>query len=151
MHLLDAVIHVNQAQPRQIISMLEKHFQSLSGLRISVLGLAFKPGTDDMRESPAIPVIQKLLDSGVQICAFDPVAKEEAVKVFGPKAIKYSSSLKDALSRAQALVVMTHWDEFDQLPELIASLDPQPLVVDGRRMLDKKKFTLYEGIGLGEN
>lgn len=148
MHLLDAVIQVNRAQPRQIISMLKKHFQSLAGVRISILGLAFKPGTDDMRESPAIPVIQTLLESGAQLCAFDPIAKDEAVKLFGQTAIEYATSLEDALSQPQAVVVLTRWDEFNQLPELIGSLDPQPLVIDGRRMLDKSKFVLYEGIGL---
>jgi UDPglucose 6-dehydrogenase/GDP-mannose 6-dehydrogenase len=148
MHLLDAVIQVNRAQPRQIISLLKKHFQSLAGVRISILGLAFKPGTDDMRESPAIPVIQTLLDSGAQLCAFDPIAKDEAVKLFGQTAIEYATSLEDALSQPQAVVVLTRWDEFNQLPELIGTLDPQPLVIDGRRMLDKKNFTLYEGIGL---
>ena len=148
MHLLDAVIQVNRAQPQQIISMLKKHFQSLAGVRISILGLAFKPGTDDMRESPAIPVIQTLLESGAQLCAFDPIAKDEAVKLFGQTAIEYATSLEDALSQPQAVVVLTRWDEFNQLPELIGSLDPQPLVIDGRRMLDKSKFVLYEGIGL---
>jgi len=148
MHLLDAVIKVNKAQHKQIISMLMKHFQSLAGVRISILGLAFKPGTDDMRESPAIPVIQILLELGAQLHAFDPIAKDEAVKLFGPTALEYAPSLEDALSQAQAVVVLTRWDEFSQLPELIRSLDPPPLVIDGRRMLDKSDFALYEGIGL---
>ena len=89
MNLLDAVIKVNQEQPGQIIAMLKKHFPSLNGVRITILGLAFKPETDDMRESPAIPIVQTLLDRGARLCAFDPVAKDEAVKLFGD-AVQYA-------------------------------------------------------------
>ncbi|MBC2709786.1 MAG: UDP-glucose/GDP-mannose dehydrogenase family protein [Desulfosarcina sp.] len=148
MGLLDAVIKVNQAQPRQIIAMLEKHFPSLDGVHITILGLAFKPETDDMRESPAIPVIQTLLNRGAQLCAFDPVAKDEAMKLFGEDTIQYAKTLGDALAQPQAVVLLTRWDAFKDLARLIQPMKPQPLVIDGRRMLDKNAFDRYEGIGM---
>ena len=82
MQLLDAVIQVNQEQPQQVIHVLNKHFPSLKGIRIAILGLAFKPGTTDMRESPAIPIIKELLAKGAEIKAYDPVASAEAQKIF---------------------------------------------------------------------
>ncbi len=147
MDLLDAVISVNQAQPGQIIAMLEKHFPSVKDVRITILGLAFKPETDDMRESPAIPVIQALLKGGAQLCAFDPVAKDEAMKLFGDT-IEYASALDSAIFQSQAVLVLTRWDVFKDLPRLIQPMQPQPLVIDGRRMLDKDAFDHYEGIGM---
>ncbi|MDZ7693118.1 MAG: UDP binding domain-containing protein [Balneolaceae bacterium] len=80
MSLLDSVIETNEKQPQEVISLLKKHFEDLVGRSISVLGLAFKPGTDDMRESPAIPVVQHLLESGAKVQAYDPVANREAKK-----------------------------------------------------------------------
>jgi UDPglucose 6-dehydrogenase/GDP-mannose 6-dehydrogenase len=93
-------------------------------------------------------VIQTLLNSGAQICAFDPIAKDEALKLFGSDAIEYARSLEDALLKAQVVIVLTRWDEFNQLPNLIQSLGLEPLVIDGRRMFNKSDFALYEGIGL---
>ena len=147
MHLLDSVISVNQAQPNQMIAMLEKHFPSFDNIRITILGLAFKPETDDMRESPAIPVIRTLTDRGAKISAFDPVAKEEAEKLFG-NTITYSDTLDDALQQSEAVLVLTRWDVFKALPGIVKKMNPQPLVIDGRRMLDKNAFDHYEGIGL---
>ena len=82
MQLLDAVIQVNEQQHRQILSLLNKHFPSLSGIRIAILGLAFKPDTDDMRESPAIPIIKSLLAHQAQIKAYDPVATRRGPENF---------------------------------------------------------------------
>src|SRR6185295_13146068 len=81
MPLLDTVVKINEQQPRRVVELLEKHFPSLAGVRISVLGLAFKPDTDDMRESPAIPIIRDLLALGAVVSAYDPVAAESAKKV----------------------------------------------------------------------
>lgn len=147
MQLLDAVIKINQAQPGQIIDMLGKHFPSLEGLRVTILGLAFKPETDDMRESPAIPVVRTLVDQGATVSAFDPVARHEAVKLFGDT-IQYADTMEEALEGGDAVVLLTRWQAFDNLPRLIQSMQPQPLVVDGRRMLDKTAFDRYEGIGM---
>ena len=148
MELLDAVMQVNARQPRQVISLLKKRFSSLRGLRIAILGLAFKPGTDDMRESPAIPVVRELLAQGAEINAYDPVAQREAQRLFGNHHIVYSDNLRQTVENVQAIVLLTRWEEFGKLPELLVDLNSQPVVIDGRRMLDKTSVTRYEGIGL---
>ncbi len=148
MELLDAVMQVNARQPRQVISLLKKRFSSLRGLRIAILGLAFKPGTDDMRESPAIPVVQELLAQGAEINTYDPVAQREAQRLFGNHHIAYSDNLRQTVENVQAIVLLTRWEEFGKLPDLLVNLNPQPVVVDGRRMLDKTSIARYEGIGL---
>lgn len=148
MELLDAVMQVNARQPRQVISLLKKRFSSLRGLRIAILGLAFKPGTDDMRESPAIPVVRELLAQGAEINAYDPVAQREAQRLFGNNHIAYSDNLRQTVENVQAIVLLTRWEEFGKLPDLLVNLHPQPVVVDGRRMLDKTSIARYEGIGL---
>ncbi len=148
MELLDAVMQVNTRQPRQVISLLKKRFSSLRGLRIAILGLAFKPGTDDMRESPAIPVVQELLAQGAEINTYDPVAQREAQRLFGNHHIAYSDNLRQTVENVQAIVLLTRWEEFGKLPDLLVNLNPQPVVVDGRRMLDKTSIARYEGIGL---
>ena len=146
MRILQSVVKVNEAQPVQMIAMLEKHFPSLSGISITVLGLAFKPGTDDIRESPAIPVVRVLIDRGARLTVFDPVAQNEARKLFGD-AVRYATSLDEALEASEAVLVLTRWDIFADLPTKIRAMHPQPLVVDGRRMLNKNDFDRYEGIG----
>lgn len=147
MSLLDSVIQINNQQPFQILSLLKKHFSSFEGLKVSVLGLAFKPGTDDMRESPAIPVVNALLDQKAQVKAFDPIARPQAEKLFSNPALRFSDSLEQAVENVEAVLLLTRWEEFHELPELIARLNINPLVVDGRRMLDKTLFSKYEGIG----
>jgi UDPglucose 6-dehydrogenase/GDP-mannose 6-dehydrogenase len=148
MRLLEAAIEVNEAQPQQVLALLRKHFPSMAGVPLAVLGLAFKPETDDMRESPAIPVVRALLAEGAKLKAFDPVAKEEARKLFGNGAIAYCDDLTTAVTGVEAVVLLTRWKEFRQLPELLGRLDPQPLLIDGRRMLDRRSVRRYDGIGL---
>lgn len=148
MKLLEAVIDVNQKQPREIVSLIKKHFPDLKTIRIAVLGLAFKPGTDDMRESPAIPIIKDLSEEGANIKAYDPVALDAAEKVLGNKNITYCRKLNQTLKDVDVVVLLTGWEEFKQIPEMFSSLKPQPLLIDGRRMLDKNRFSRYDGIGL---
>lgn len=147
MQVLDAVIAVNHRQPEQVLRLLDRHFPSLEGVRTAVLGLAFKPGTDDVRESPAIPVIRALQQRGARIGAYDPVAVDEAKAVLPPGDVTYHETLEAAIQDADAVILMTAWEEFRTLPDLLASLEPQPLVVDGRRLLDKRRIARYEGIG----
>lgn len=150
MALLDAAIAVNRAQPDQLIHILRENFSTLKGVRIAVLGLAFKPNTDDMRESPAIPVIQWLQTEGADIRAFDPVARNEAEKLFGNENISYHDKMESALESADAIVLLTRWDHFLRLPEIIAGKEIPPLVVDGRRMIEKSSVRRYSGIGYRE-
>ena len=148
MQLLDAVIQVNEQQPQQVLAILKKYFPSLKGIHIAVLGLAFKPDTDDIRESPAIPVVQELLAQEANIKAYDPVAKHEAQKLFGNHHIVYCDDLAETLENTQAVILLTRWSHFKQLPELLKPLQPQPIFIDGRRMLDKHHIARYDGIGL---
>jgi UDPglucose 6-dehydrogenase len=148
MPILKAVMDVNFAQPGKILNLLERHFSDFEGARITILGLAFKPGTDDMRESPAIPVVKELLARNAVVTAFDPVASKEAEKIFGSDAVNFAPTLADAIHDADAVVLLTRWPEFQELPSLFASLRKQPVLIDGRRMLEKRGILRYEGIGL---
>ena len=148
MQLLDSVIKINEEQPKQVISMLEQHFPKLKGKKVAVLGLAFKPGTDDMRESASIPVVNHLIEQEASIAAYDPVAVEEARKIFGNGQVRYHETLDEALFGADAVILLTSWEEFKNLDELISKQKNRPLFIDGRRMLPKEKFEKYEGIGL---
>jgi UDPglucose 6-dehydrogenase/GDP-mannose 6-dehydrogenase len=148
MPLLDAVIQTNLAQPARMLALLEKHFPSLSGVRIGVLGLAFKPDTDDMRESPAIPIVNMLLARGAWVQSYDPVAQDTARAAL-PDTVQLVDSLEAALTNIDAAVLITRWDEFKRVPELLANQDPAPLLVDGRRIVAPQSVQHYEGIGLG--
>jgi UDPglucose 6-dehydrogenase/GDP-mannose 6-dehydrogenase len=148
MPLLDAVIRVNQSQPQQVIARLNKHFPSLDGVKIAILGLSFRPNTNDMRETPAIPLIKALKAQNATLKAYDPVANSEAAKLLNPDEVELCDSLSGVIEGVDAIVLVTRWDEFRAVPKMIAQLDPQPVFVDGRRMLDKHSIQRYEGIGL---
>jgi UDPglucose 6-dehydrogenase/GDP-mannose 6-dehydrogenase len=155
MPILEAVIQTNERQPQQVIELLHKRFPSLQGVQTTVLGLAFKPGTDDMRESPAIPVIAELLASNARVKAYDPIANHEAEKLFAGQEIEFCTSLDQAIRDTEAIILLTRWEEFESLPQLLRSSRhssgesaPAPVIVDGRRMLDKQSVAHYEGIGL---
>lgn len=151
MPLLETVNQINLGQPQEMIKKLEQHFASLQGVRVSVLGLAFKPDTDDMRESPAIPIIIGLLARGVAVSAYDPVAGEAARKVLPAGRVRFLESLEAALEGVDAVMVVTSWHEFRQVPDLLAGRAAPPLVIDGRRMLDKRRLARYSGIGLADS
>jgi UDPglucose 6-dehydrogenase len=148
MSLLDSIIQVNEQQPQRIIALLKKHHPSLRGVRVAVLGLSFRPDTNDMRESPAIPILRMLAGEGAVLRAYDPAAREEARLIFRGDSVCICDDLADAICGAQAVVLLTRWDEFRQLPELLRLGDSPPLFIDGRRMFGKKSFARYEGIGL---
>jgi UDPglucose 6-dehydrogenase len=148
MSLLDAVVQVNDRQPQKVISLIKKHYPSLNGLRVAVLGLSFRPDTNDMRESPAIPILRALVSEGASVKAYDPAAREEARESFRGDSVQVSDDLVGAIDNAQAVVLVTRWDEFRAVPDMLRARNPQPLFIDGRRMLDKSSFARYEGIGL---
>ncbi len=148
MPLLCAVIKINERQPKRMLEMLKRSFPSLRGVRVAVLGLAFKPDTDDMRESPAIPIIRYLLAEGAIVLAYDPVAISEARKILDVQDVRFQNSLSEAVKDVEAIVLVTRWKEFEKLPEMLREARTQPVVVDGRRMLDKNSIVKYAGIGL---
>ena len=148
MNLLDAVIQINEHQPERVLGLLRRHYPSLEGVRVSVLGLSFRPDTNDMRESPAIPIIRALSEQGARLKAYDPAAAEEARHLFNGDSVQICDDLAAAISEAQAVILVTRWDEFKKVPELLRKQQQPPLFIDGRRMLDKHDFVSYEGIGL---
>lgn len=147
MELLDAVIRINQAQPTRVLRILEDHLKSIAGARVSVLGLAFKPDTDDVRESPAIPIVKMLIERGASVKAYDPVAKGTARDALVGAPVSFSESLEEALEGVDAVVLCTRWDEFKRVPALLAADQRAPLLVDGRRMLEPGSYHRYAGIG----
>ena len=138
---------MNQARPRQVLRILERHFRPLDGVRVGVLGLAFKPDTDDVRESPAIPIIELLLSTHASVKAYDPVAMPAARKVLG-SAVAYAGSVDECIDGMEAVVLLTRWKEFDAVPGLLGGRTPSPLLLDGRRQLDKRAVPHYAGVGL---
>jgi UDPglucose 6-dehydrogenase len=149
MRLLQAVIDTNSGQPARLVDLARAGLGTLEGKRITVLGLAFKPDTDDLRESPAFPIIDQLLGEGAIVTAHDPVAMAPARQRINGQRVHFVEPLEQAIEAADAVLIVTRWDQFKALPEIIAARAKQPLVVDGRRMLARDSVAKYVGIGLG--
>jgi UDPglucose 6-dehydrogenase len=148
--LLNAVIEVNELQKRRVVGKLEKHLGSLLGKRIALLGLAFKPHTDDMREASSLVLASRLQGEGAEVVAYDPVARERAGELL--ETVAMADSALAALDGADAAVLVTEWPEFAELDWAeVASQMARPLVVDGRNYLDATALRAagfdYEGIG----
>lgn len=127
-----AAIEVNEQQKLKLVRAAAEKIESFEGMKVAVLGLTFKPGTDDMRESPAIPNIEYLLDRGANVFAFDPVGVENAKKLFGDKVV-YTKTIKEALKDAKLCFIMTEWQEIKELtPEDFKENMSDVLVYDGR-------------------
>ena len=127
-----AAIEVNEQQKLKLVRAAAEKIESFEGMKVAVLGLTFKPGTDDMRESPAIPNIEYLLDRGANVFAFDPVGVENAKKLFGDKVV-YTKTVKEALKDAKLCFIMTEWQEIKELtPEDFKENMSDVLVYDGR-------------------
>jgi UDPglucose 6-dehydrogenase len=142
--VLDAAIAVNERQPQRLVALLHRHLPDLEGRPVTVLGAAFKPNTDDVRESPALRVVADLLDAGATVTVHDPVALENFGRALDG-AVRCEPDLDAALRGAEAVLVVTSWPEYRDLP---ARLGPDgPVVVDGRRMFPPGAFRRYEGIG----
>ena len=140
--LLDAAVTVNDRQPDRLVSALQKHVD-LEGARIAILGLAFKPNTDDIRNSRAIPVIEALQAGGADVAAYDPVAAEHMADQF-PE-IEYAETAAEALAGADGVAVVTDWEEFSDLDAEFDSMST-PVVVDGRRCIERRQGIIYEGL-----
>jgi UDPglucose 6-dehydrogenase len=132
--ILDAVETVNQSQKSRLVDKMVRHFGDLSGKTIAIWGLAFKPRTDDMREAPAITIIERLLALGARIRAYDPEAENTARAVFGERIVLADRSY-DALDGADALAIVTEWNEFREPNfERMRELLKAPVVFDGRNI-----------------
>jgi UDPglucose 6-dehydrogenase len=135
--LLEAVQQTNLDQPGRMIELLKRHFPSLKGKVIGVLGLSFKPGTDDVRKSKALEVIDQLVAEGAHVKAYDPHAMKSFQKVFYNH-VEYSKP--EHVLDSDAVLIMTEWDEFSKLDYANA------VVIDGRRVSKAKEARIYEGI-----
>ena len=148
--IVDAVIEANEYQRQAMIPKLEKLIGGLEGKKIGMLGLSFKPETDDMRESPAIDIVQALLQRGASVCAFDPVAMEEARQCID--GIEFAKDEYDALSGADALVIVTEWNQFRALDmERVKSLLKSPKIADLRNIYEPEDMRSlgFEYVGVG--
>jgi UDPglucose 6-dehydrogenase len=148
--LLTSVIEVNELQKRRVVGKLEKHLGSLIGKRVALLGLAFKPDTDDMREASSLVLAARLQGEGAEVVAYDPVAIERASEMLDT--VEMADSAMAALEGADAAVLVTEWNEFRDLDwNAAAAAMAHPLVVDGRNFLDPAVIAAagfeYEGIG----
>ena len=152
--LLTAVIEVNELQKRRVVGKLEKHLGSLLGKRIALLGLAFKPNTDDMREASSLVLAARLQGEGAAVVAYDPVAGDRASEMLD--SVEMADSALAALDGADAAVIVTEWPEFAELDwGEAAGRMARPLIVDGRNLLDPDAMQAagfeYEGIGRSAN
>ena len=147
MPMLRSVVDINTAQPTRMIELLTHHYPDLSGRRITVLGVAFKPGTDDIRESPGIAIVERLCELGAVVTVHDPVAESAARKVL-PDSVRFADDVPTAIAQADAVLLTTRWALYNDLADEVRVLDQTPLVIDGRRMLDKNQFARFEAIGL---
>jgi UDPglucose 6-dehydrogenase len=150
--LLNAVIEVNELQKRRVVAKLERHLGKLAGKHIGLLGLAFKPNTDDMRGASSLVLAARLQAEGAHVRAFDPIAEDEARKLMPQLA--YADDAMDTAAGADALILVTEWPQFLQLDwGMVAQAMNGNLVIDGRNALDPEVVRaaglLYEGIGRG--
>ena len=146
MEVLRATDDVNARRPDEVVAILERHLAPLEGKRITVLGLAFKPDTDDVRESPAIPIVQRLLAAGATVRAHDPVVRRLPEPIAGT-GVELESGLETALTGSDAALLVTRWRQYESLPEVVARLGKPILVIDGRRLLPADSVPDYDGVG----
>ena len=135
--IIQSAIDVNDLQPLKLIKVLKKHIPDLKGKTIGVLGLAFKPNTDDIRDSRAIPIVEKLLKEKAIVRAYDPQAMENFKRIF-PQ-VEYCSSLEEILT-SDAILILTKWNEFKRLDY------KGKIVIDGRKLEEAETAKVYEGV-----
>ena len=148
--LLNAVEEVNTKQLEQIILMIKQKLGNLASKKITILGTAFKPNTDDIRDSIAIELIKKLLNKKAKIIIHDPKAIKNTQRIFKEK-INYAKTIEDALAKSQCVIIMTQWKQYEKLNNNQFKYMTRKFVIDCRRMLAKKQLDVdYYAIGLGK-
>ena len=134
-----------------VFDILKKELGSLQGKKIAILGLAFKPETDDIRDAISLKIIRKLLDKKATVRVYDPIANDNVRDIFG-KSISYFSNSESCIKGSECCIIVTEWKEFKKLePKDFVRLMERQLIIDGRRIFSKKKFSKleYHAIGLG--
>jgi UDPglucose 6-dehydrogenase/GDP-mannose 6-dehydrogenase len=149
--ILDAVLDINAAQPLRMVALLEKEL-SLKGKTVAVLGLAFKPGTDDLRESPALPLIAELRRKGAKILAHDPIAMPHARRRPEFREVVFAEDWADALRKSDACCLVTAWPEYRNIqPTDFSRLMARSLVIDGRGIFEPTAMAaagvVWRGVG----
>ncbi|WP_436911211.1 UDP-glucose 6-dehydrogenase AglM [Halosimplex marinum] len=142
--VLEAAVEVNDLQPQRLLGLLDER-ADVAGERVAVLGLSFKPGTDDVRKTRAVPVIEGLQERGAEVVAYDPVATESFDDHYPDIEIEYADSAAEALEGAHAAVAVTDWDEFAALDAEFDAM-ANPLVLDGRHIIERRDGIEYVGL-----
>ncbi|HEX5624436.1 MAG TPA: nucleotide sugar dehydrogenase, partial [Saprospiraceae bacterium] len=139
--ILDAVMQVNDSQKKILSEKILEHFNDqMQGRKIAIWGLAFKPNTDDIREAPALEIMESLLQAGAEISAYDPEAMKHVQAIFGEH-VSFAKDMYEALRGADALALITEWNVFRSPDfELMRSLMKQPLIFDGRNVFDHARM-----------
>jgi len=146
---LTAVQKINEEQPLKAVELAEKTLGSLQGKTVSILGLAFKPGTDDIRQAPSQKIIERLLEIKARVKVYDPQALENTRNIFKNK-IVYSSTIEECLDGAECCIIVTEWDEFRSIDENKLMKMNRTLLIDGRHIIDNIPVGVeYYRIGLG--
>jgi UDPglucose 6-dehydrogenase len=153
--VLDSVLHTNDVQPLHLVDIIKDAVGSLKGKTVTVLGLSFKPNTDDVRATRALPIIKKLIDEGAHVRAYDPQATSNFRKLTSLP-VEYYEGWEDALKGADLAVVQSDWKEIKDIrPEDFKRLLKSPIVVDGRRTYSPAALQLkgvrYYAIGWKNN
>jgi UDPglucose 6-dehydrogenase len=153
LELINAVMATNRKQAEKAAHLAKQALGQLEGKRIAVLGLAFKPDTDDLRDAVSIPVINSLLKNGAEVTVWDPRAMAEARRIFGDK-IRYATDALNCLDQADCCILVTEWPEFKNLnPNTFKERLHQPVLIDGRKLYDQNEFRTagirFQAIGLG--
>ncbi len=142
--LLEEVQALNDRQKVRIVEQLERKIPTLKGKTVCLLGLAFKPDSDDIREASSISIISRLLEKGAKVKAFDPQAANHMKKIY--PGIEYPRTAKDAIDGSDACIVVTEWDEFKRLTDDDFAGMKSRVIIEGRRILDRTKVSNFEGV-----
>jgi UDPglucose 6-dehydrogenase len=146
-HLIEATVETNNQQKRRAVEIAKEALGSLDGKRVAILGLSFKPQTDDMRDAVSVEVIKALLAEGASVVAYDPASERNARAIFG-NSVSYAKDIVSCISDADCCIVATEWPEIAQMrPRTFLKLMHQPVVIDGRRVFEAKDF-LQMGVRL---
>ncbi len=139
--ILEAVVLVNLEQTKRAVDIVKEEMGNLKGKKISILGLSFKPNTDDVRNAPSLRIIERLIHEGAEVCVYDPAALNNTRRVFGTK-IKYFPSLAECIDNADSCILVTEWEEFKKLsPEDYIRSMRNPFLFDGRRIYKADEFS----------
>jgi UDPglucose 6-dehydrogenase len=152
--LIESTLRVNECQPYKMVDLAEALMGDLRGKRVAVLGLAFKPDTDDARDAVSIKIVRRLLEKGAGVVVYDPVTMNNFRRIFDDESVEYSKSPLDCIKGADCAMLVTEWDIFSKIrPEDYLKLMKYPALVDGRRICDPKDYSKrlkFKAIGLAD-